>query len=71
MRAQKGIIKDVLGDSKGTVEEAKEAMRIFKAGDYEFELVGVAQGKNPEEYLACYKELEMKSVSKVAIGGLR
>lgn len=65
-----GIINDQLNDSKGTLDEAHEAIDVYQTGQYQFDLVGVAQGKSVEEYLDCYDRLRELGYEKVGVGGL-
>ncbi len=70
MGVQYGIILDVFRDARGTVESAREALKVYQAGQYPFQLVGVAQGKTVEEYLWSYTELRAMGYTHIAIGGL-
>lgn len=65
-----GIIIDVLKDKDKTIESSQKAMKIYKDNHYKFKIVGVAQGKTMEEYLACYKKLKEIGYKYIAIGGL-
>jgi len=69
MNVQRGIILDVLRDCDGTIQSAKKGYEIFSESDYSFDLVGVAQGNNPEEYVNCYEKLKKIGYSEIAIGG--
>lgn len=66
----KGIINDELNDREGTIEEAREAISVYESGNWEFDLVGVAQGLTLNEYLACYEDLCNIGYDHIAIGGL-
>jgi len=70
LNADYGIIIDFLKDRNQTVESAKEAIKIYKKGNYKFKLVGVAQGKNIQDYLKCYQDLKNLGYKYIAIGGL-
>ncbi len=70
MGVQYGIILDVFRDARGTVESAREALKVYQAGQYPFQLVGVAQGKTVEEYLWSYRKLRAMGYTHIAIGGL-
>ncbi len=68
--ADYGIIIDELNDPEGTIETATDAIETYRAGDYSFNLVGVAQGTSVEEYLDCYEQLLDLGYEYIAIGGL-
>ena len=68
--ASKGIIKDVIGDPSATLRQARIAMEAFLDGNYSFELVAVAHGSSPDEYLSSYRELKNLGYKHVAVGGL-
>jgi len=70
MGAEYGIIIDVLKDKSKTLRSAKKAIRLYKKGDYNFKLVGVAQGKTVEDYLDCYSKLKKLGYKYIGIGGL-
>jgi len=70
MNVERGIILDVLRDCDKTLESADLAMTIYSQLDCNFKLVGVAQGKNPDEYAYCYEKLKKIGFEEVAIGGL-
>jgi len=70
MQIQRGIILDVLGDKKGTIESAKDGWDLYQNQGYNFKLVGVAQGKNLNEYVKCYQKLLDIGYEEIAIGGL-
>lgn len=70
MRTDYGIMIDVLKDKKNTLKSAESAIESYKSKDYDFRLVGVAQGKNIEEYLECYEKLKNLGFDYIAIGGL-
>lgn len=69
MKVERGIILDVLRDLNCTIQSAKKGMKIFSQGNYSFNLIGVAQGRNPEEYRKCYEKLKKIGYSEIAIGG--
>jgi len=69
MGIERGIILDVLRDSKSTIISAKNAFELFSKNNYDFRLIGVAQGKNPHEYLSCYNKLKNIGYTEIAIGG--
>jgi hypothetical protein len=66
-----GVMIDVLQDSKATLKSAERALHVFhkKRRQCRFKLVAVAQGKNLEEYLECYRTLA-RDFEFVAVGGL-
>jgi len=70
LKADYGVIIDFLKDREKTIESAREAIKIYKNGNYSFKLVGVAQGKDLEDYLRCYEELKNLGYEYIAIGGL-
>jgi parallel beta-helix repeat protein len=72
LRVEFGIIKDVIHDKDSTLESAMEAIEIYESNDYPeaFKLVGVAQGKSVEDYVACYEKLSDMGYEYIAIGGL-
>jgi hypothetical protein len=70
MRADYGIIIDVLYDPTATVRSARRAMSTYREGRWSFQLVGVAQGKTARQYLGCYQKLQDLGFSHIAIGGL-
>ena len=70
MNVERGIMLDVLGEKDETIESAKRAMEIYQSKERKFKLVGVAQGKTPEEYVYCYDQLKKMGFEEIAIGGL-
>ncbi|HOW14045.1 DUF6884 domain-containing protein [Methanosarcina sp.] len=70
MKVKRGIMLDVLRDMDGTIESAELALEAYSLEEYRFKLIGVAQGKNPEEYLKCYNKLKDMGFEEIAIGGL-
>jgi hypothetical protein len=70
-RVHYGIIIDHLRDAPATLKSARLAMEEYKRKPKRgFALVGVAQGKNPREYLACYAALRDMGYKHIAVGGL-
>ena len=69
MHLKYGIIKDYYRDPKKTIESAKLAVKEYKKGNYNFELMGVAQGNTVAEYVRSY-EAQRNLFENVAIGGL-
>jgi len=65
-----GIIIDVLKDKGATLISAKKAMDEYLKKPRPFNLIGVAQGTTPEEYLDCYKRLQDLNYKNIAIGGM-
>lgn len=67
-----GIIKDYYRDPERTMESAKHAIEEYHSLNYYryFKLVGVAQGRNPDEYLESYVKQKEMGYEMVAIGGL-
>jgi len=70
MSIERGIILDVLGDRERTLESAELAMNIYSTLECDFKLIGVAQGKSPEDYVRCYEGLNKIGFEEIAIGGL-
>jgi len=72
LRVEFGIIKDVIHDKDSTLKSAMEAIETYESNDYPeaFKLVGVAQGKSVEDYVACYEKLLDMGYKYIAIGGL-
>jgi len=65
-----GIMIDFLRDRKRTVAGAREAMAEYKKQKRTFKLVAVAQGRNPDDYLLCYRQLRDLGFKHIAVGGL-
>jgi hypothetical protein len=70
MGADLGIMKDVFGDARRTLESAKRAVETYERGRRSFKLVLVAQGNSLDEYLWCMDRLVQLGVGELAIGGL-
>ena len=70
MGADLGIMKDVFGDSRRTLESAKRAVESYQRKPRSFRLVLVAQGNNVDDYLWCIERLIRLGVGELAIGGL-
>lgn len=70
MGAAFGIMLDVLGDRRATLQSAERALAALGPFQGKFQLVGVAQGRTLEEYLSCYRELRAMGFTHVAVGGL-
>ncbi|MBZ5489719.1 MAG: hypothetical protein LAO76_02165 [Acidobacteriia bacterium] len=69
-RADYGVMKDVLWDSKQTLASARHALRQYRKRPRAFKLVLVAQGKSVDEYLSCFSELVRMGAEYIAVGGL-
>lgn len=69
---QFGIMKDILHDMKATLKSATEAIETYEKMELheKFRLIGVAQGKNVNEYIMCYEQLLGLGYEYIAIGGL-
>lgn len=66
-----GIIIDHLRRAEATIESATRAMDLYKRlPNPTFKLVGVAQGRNAQEYVRCYAKLRALGYQHIAIGGL-
>ena len=70
MNGHYGVIKDVLKNKLETIRSASQAMEEYNLKKYKFKLVGVAQGKNINDYIECYSSLKEMGYSFIAIGGL-
>jgi len=70
MQVKRGIILDVLGNKKRTIESAQIGWEYYDEFEYDFKLVGVVQGKNIKEYMKCYENLLNIGYEEIAIGGL-
>jgi len=70
MKAEYGVMIDFIKEKKKTIDSAKTAMKIYKKKKHPFKLVGVAQGKNLDEYVKCYEQLKEIGFQHIAIGGL-
>jgi len=70
MDADYGIIMDSLNDPEETLATARDAIEAYEQQEYPFELVGVTQGRTPEEYLECYTALRDLGYDHIAVGGL-
>lgn len=69
-----GIIIDHIHDSKKTLASAEQAMQIYQKREKKqrvnFQLIGVIQGNSPQQYLNCYKKMQVLGYKHIAIGGL-
>lgn len=65
-----GIIIDELNDPDATLESAEEALAKYEEQEYEFDLIGVAQGTTLDTYFECYDRLRELGYQHIAIGGL-
>lgn len=70
MGVEYGIMIDVYQDASGTLQSAKEALRVYKPYKNKFRLIAVAQGNTEEEYFECYRSLKKLGFSHIALGGL-
>ncbi len=70
MQPDFGIMIDFLRDKEATIKSAKEAVDLHSEGDYNFNLITVAQGNNVEQYIDCYQKLIDLGSEYIAIGGL-
>jgi hypothetical protein len=70
MKADYGIMIDVMRDRAATIESARKAISEYQDGDHSFTLVGVAQGETTEEYFRCYEVLMSLGYDHIAVGGL-
>lgn len=70
MGVERGIILDELNNCNKTIISAKNGLDSYLQNDYSFQLIGVSQGKNPNEYLKCYEKLVKLGFNEIAIGGL-
>ena len=70
LSADYGVIVDYLYEKEKTLESAKKAISVYEKRNWSFKLVGVAQGKSIEDYLACYESLKNLGYEYIALGGL-
>ena len=70
MGVEFGIAIDYLHDPVNTIESARAGRLSYLEGEYNFNLVLVAQGPSVDDYLDCYEKLGELGDSHVAIGGL-
>lgn len=70
MEVDYGIMIDHLNDPIATIESAQDALGTYEKGDFDFNLIGVAQGTTVSEYLECYDDLRAMGFNHIAIGGL-
>ena len=70
MGVEYGIMIDVLKNKNKTIKNAEKAIEVYESGNYNFNLVGVAQGNSIEEYLDCYEKLKELGFRYIGIGGL-
>lgn len=68
MNVNFGIMIDILNDKEKTIKSAEAAIDCHNG--YNFDLIGVAQGNDINEYLDCYAELKALGFDHIAIGGL-
>lgn len=65
-----GIMIDFLKNDKKTLESGALAIEAYGKYQYRFNLVGVAQGNDVDDYINCFRELKEMGFNFVAIGGL-
>jgi hypothetical protein len=70
MNVDYGVMVDYFLDTLRTLESAREAVHVFRARKYHFQLVLVAQGRNTDEYGKSYGELKRLGDYPIAIGGM-
>jgi hypothetical protein len=70
MQAEYGVMLDVFKDRDATIRSAKDAMTKYGRRAWSFQLVGVAQGEQLDDYLRCYEQLLRLGFTHIAIGGL-
>lgn len=70
MGVQYGIMIDVFCDAEATLASARVGLQAYAGYENDFRLVGVAQGKDLDEYVNCYRQLRQMGYEHVAIGGL-
>lgn len=70
MGANLGIMKDVFGDARRTLESAKRAVESYERKPRNFKLVLVAQGTSVDDYLWSMDRLVQFKGVQLAIGGL-
>lgn len=65
-----GIINDSLNDSHETNLNAYKSKIVYERNGYGFRLVGVAQGKNIDDYISSYHYQREIGYENIAFGGL-
>jgi hypothetical protein len=65
-----GIMIDYLKDKEQTLKSAKEAIKIYRSKEWNFNLMGVAQGVTKEDYIECYLGLKEMGYKYIGIGGM-
>ncbi|MGE9810296.1 hypothetical protein ACLIKE_03015 [Ferroplasma acidiphilum] len=65
-----GTIKYCCRGPSETLESANEALKEYKKGNYNFQLMGVAQGNTVAEYAGSYKSQRCTGLGIVVLGGL-
>jgi hypothetical protein len=70
MNVDYGIMIDYLKDKERTLRSAEEALNTYEKYDWNFRIVGVAQGLSCEDYIDCYLQLRDMGFRFIAIGGL-
>ena len=74
MGVEYGIIIDHIHDAKKTLVSAENAMKIYnqraERQGVNFKLIGVIQGNTPQQYLNCYKKMQILGYKHIAVGGL-
>ena len=70
MGADYGVMKDVFGDARKTIESAKRAADIYARRRFRFKLILVAQGRTTDEYVRCSEKLSGIGIGNLAVGGL-
>lgn len=66
----RGIMLDALGDKEETIRSGEKAIELYQSRNWNFKLVGVAQGKDEKEYIDCYEKLINIGFEEIAVGGL-
>jgi hypothetical protein len=65
-----GVIIDHINDRANTLLSAYKAMETYNRKKRHFNLIGVAQGRNLEEYFHCTEQLVKMDFEYIGIGGL-
>lgn len=55
---------------KITIDNAREMIELYKAGNYHFTPIGAIQGWDPDSYVECAKEIIAMGYNYIALGGM-
>jgi len=68
--AEYGVIMDSPKEKDVTLETAQEAMDEYRASGWNFNIIGVAQGRTLDDYIQCYAKLKSMGYDHIAVGGM-